>query len=202
MEICQKVFDRLNDKEHPVRVNLEKMKEEIKEIRIIEGLEWITSVPLHALCGKKNLPLRTQSYTEKKLINMEINQITEKIIGCAIEVHKQLGPGLLESAYEECLFYELINKGLNVKKQLALPLVYKEIKLDAGYRIDLLVENKVIIEIKSVDAIADIHKAQLMTYMKLANIKLGLLINFNVLRLKDGIVRWIIWNKKKYLRGT
>ena len=149
-------------------------------------------MPLHALCGKKNLPLRTQSYTEKKLINMEINQITEKIIGCAIEVHKQLGPGLLESAYEECLFYELINKGLNVKKQLALPLVYKEIKLDAGYRIDLLVENKVIIEIKSVDAIADIHKAQLMTYMKLANIKLGLLINFNVLRLKDGIVRWII----------
>jgi GxxExxY protein len=149
-------------------------------------------VPLHALCGKKNLPLRTQSYTEKKLINMEINQITEKIIGCAIEVHKQLGPGLLESAYEECLFYELINKGLNVKKQLALPLVYKEIKLDAGYRIDLLVENKVIIEIKSVDAIADIHKAQLMTYMKLANIKLGLLINFNVTRLKDGIVRWII----------
>jgi len=90
------------------------------------------------------------------------------------------------------LFYELINKGLNVKKQLALPLVYKEIKLDAGYRIDLLVENKVIIEIKSVDAIADIHKAQLMTYMKLANIKLGLLINFNVTRLKDGIVRWII----------
>ena len=149
-------------------------------------------MPLRALCGKKKLPLRTQRYTEKKLINMEINQITEKIIGCAIEVHKQLGPGLLESAYEECLFYELINKGLNVKKQLALPLVYKEIKLDAGYRIDLLVENKVIIEIKSVDAIADIHKAQLMTYMKLANIKLGLLINFNVTRLKDGIVRWII----------
>ncbi|HNT41484.1 MAG TPA: GxxExxY protein, partial [Tenuifilaceae bacterium] len=86
---------------------------------------------------------------------MEENLITEKIIGCAIEVHKQLGAGLLESAYEECLFYELINKGLNVKKQLALPLVYKEIKLDAGYRIDLLVENKVIIEIKSVDAIAD-----------------------------------------------
>jgi GxxExxY protein len=123
---------------------------------------------------------------------MEENLITEKIIGCAIEVHKQLGPGLLESAYEECLYYELINKGLVVKKQLALPLVYKEIKLDTGYRIDLLVENKVIIEIKSVDAIADIHKAQLMTYMKLANIKLGLLINFNVIRLKDGIIRWII----------
>ncbi len=123
---------------------------------------------------------------------MEINQITEKIIGCAIEVHKQLGPGLLESAYEEYLFYELINNGLEVKKQLALPLVYKEIKLDAGYRIDLMVENKVIIEIKSVDALAEIHKAQLMTYMKLSNIKVGLLINFNETMLKDGIVRWII----------
>ncbi|MFQ3580136.1 MAG: GxxExxY protein, partial [Bacteroidales bacterium] len=87
---------------------------------------------------------------------MEINHITDKIIGCAIEVHKQLGPGLLESAYEECLFYELTNMGFDVKKQLALPLVYKEIKLDTGYRIDLLVENKVIVEIKSVDAIAEI----------------------------------------------
>lgn len=123
---------------------------------------------------------------------MEENLITEKIIGCAIEVHKQLGPGLLESAYEECLYFELKNIGLDVKKQLALPLVYKEIKLDAGYRIDLLVENKVIVEIKSVDAIAEIHKAQLMTYMKLASIKIGLLMNFNVTRLKDGIVRWII----------
>lgn len=123
---------------------------------------------------------------------MEINQITEKIIGCSIEVHKQLGPGLLESAYEECLFYELINNGLEVKKQVALPLVYKEIKLDVGYRIDLMVENKVIVEIKSVDALAEIHKAQLMTYMKLSNIKVGLLINFNVTMLKDGIVRWII----------
>ncbi|MDI3521767.1 MAG: hypothetical protein PWR03_2273 [Tenuifilum sp.] len=120
------------------------------------------------------------------------NLITERIIGCAIEVHKQLGPGLLESAYEECLYYELINSGLKVKKQLALPLVYKEIKLEAGYRIDLLVEDKVIVEIKSVDALAEIHKAQLMTYMKLANIKVGLLMNFNVTKLKDGIVRWII----------
>ncbi len=123
---------------------------------------------------------------------MDINKVTEKIIGSAIEVHKQLGPGLLESAYEECLFYELFTNGLDVKKQLALPLVYKNVKLDAGYRIDLLVENKVIVEIKAVDAIADIHKAQLMTYMKLANIKIGLLINFNVTRLKDGITRWII----------
>lgn len=123
---------------------------------------------------------------------MEINQITEKIIGCSIEVHKQLGPGLLESAYEECLYYELKSMGLNVKKQLALSLIYKDIKLDAGYRIDLLVENKVVVEIKSVDALAEIHKAQLMTYMKLADIKVGLLLNFNVVRLKDGIVRWII----------
>jgi len=107
-------------------------------------------------------------------------------------VHKQLGPGLLESAYEECLYYELLKIGLNVKKQLALPLVYKEIQLEVGYRIDLLVENKVIVEIKSVDALAEIHKAQLMTYMKLANIKVGLLMNFNVTKLKDGIVRWII----------
>lgn len=130
--------------------------------------------------------------TCEKLHNMDINQLTEKIIGCAIEVHKQLGPGLLESAYEECLFYELKNLGLDVKKQLALPLVYKEIKLDAGYRIDLLVENQVIIELKSVDIIAEIHKAQLMTYMKLAKIKIGLLMNFNVIRLKDGIIRWIV----------
>jgi len=130
--------------------------------------------------------------TEGKAKFMEINQITEKIIGCSIEVHKQLGPGLLESAYEECLYYELKSIGLNVKKQLALPLIYKDIKLDAGYRIDLLVENKVIVEIKSVDALAEIHKAQLMTYLKLADIKVGLLLNFNVVRLKDGIVRWII----------
>ena len=120
------------------------------------------------------------------------NQITEKIIGCAIEVHKNLGPGLLESAYEECLYYELQNIGLVVRKQVPMPLVYKEIKLDAGYRVDLVVEDKVIVEIKSVDAIADIHKAQLMTYMKLAGVKIGLLVNFNVTRLKDGIVRWII----------
>ncbi|MDN5329858.1 MAG: hypothetical protein PWP35_1645 [Bacteroidales bacterium] len=123
---------------------------------------------------------------------MEINQITEKIIGCAIEVHKHLGPGLLEKAYEECLFYELIMAGLDVKRQLPLPLVYKEVELEVGYKIDLMVEDRVILEIKAVDALAEIHKAQLMTYMKLAEIKIGLLINFNVVRLKDGIVRWIL----------
>ncbi len=149
-------------------------------------------MPLRDLCGEKNLTTEDTEIHRGKINYMIENTITEKIIGCAIEVHKHLGPGLLESAYEECLFYELQNTGLNVKKQVALPLIYKEIKLDVGYRIDLLVEDKVIVEVKSVDAIADIHKAQLMTYMKLAGIKVGLLINFNVIRLKDGIVRWII----------
>ena len=149
-------------------------------------------MPLCALCGEKNLTTEDTEKHRGKINYMIENTITEKIIGCAIEVHKHLGPGLLESAYEECLFYELQSTGLNVKKQVALPLIYKEIKLDAGYRIDLLVEDRVIVEVKSVDAIADIHKAQLMTYMKLAGIKVGLLVNFNVIRLKDGIVRWII----------
>ncbi len=120
---------------------------------------------------------------------MEINSITDKIIGCAIEVHRQLGPGLLESAYEACIYYELVKAGLNVKRQLALPIVYKEVKLDAGYRIDLLVEDKVILEIKAVDALAGIHEAQILTYMKLASIKYGLLMNFNVRLLKNGLRR-------------
>lgn len=98
---------------------------------------------------------------------MSENEISSKIIGAAIEVHKLLGPGLLESTYETCLVYELKQKGLNVKQQQALPVVYKEVKLEAGYRIDLLIENKVIVEIKSVDALADIHTAQLLTYLKL-----------------------------------
>ncbi len=123
---------------------------------------------------------------------MEENYITEKIIGCAIEVHKQLGPGLLESTYEICLFYELKALGLNARKQVALPLIYKDVHLDAGYRIDLLVENKVIVEIKAVEYVAEVHKAQLMTYLRLADKKVGLLINFNVTRLKEGITRWII----------
>lgn len=104
-------------------------------------------------------------------------------------MHKALGPGLLESSYEACLFYELKQKGLHVTHQQALPLVYKDVKLDAGYRIDLLVENKVIVEVKSVDALADIHMAQVLTYLKLKEIKLGLLINFNTVLLKSGIRR-------------
>ena len=120
---------------------------------------------------------------------MSENEISSKIIGAAIEVHKQLGPGLLESTYETCLAYELNQMGLDVKQQQALPVVYKEVKLDAGYRIDLLIENKVIIEIKSVEALADIHTAQLLTYLKLKDLKLGLLINFNSVRVVDGLKR-------------
>lgn len=121
---------------------------------------------------------------------MELNQITEKIIGCAIEVHKALGPGLLESAYEECLVFELNKAGLLTTRQVAVPLVYKEVKLDCGYRIDILVENLVVIELKTVDAFAPVPEAQILTYMKLANKSLGLLINFNVTLLKNGIKRY------------
>lgn len=122
---------------------------------------------------------------------MHENQISEKIIGCAIEVHKLLGSGLLENAYEECLFYELKESGLKVEKQKALPLVYKEVKLDTGYRIDLLVESKVIIEIKAVECFNDVHTAQVLTYLKVSGCKLGLLMNFNVLKIKDGIKRLV-----------
>lgn len=117
---------------------------------------------------------------------MTENEISEKIIGCAIRVHKELGPGLLESSYEECLYYELFQSGLYVEKQKPLPLIYKEVKLDCGYRIDLIVENKVIIEVKSVEALNDIHLAQVLTYLKLSKCKLGLLMNFNVLLVKNG----------------
>jgi GxxExxY protein len=121
-----------------------------------------------------------------------LNGISYKIIGCAFKVHKELGPGLLESAYEACLSYELSNTGLFVERQKELPLVYNEVKLDAGYRIDLLVERKVLIEIKSVEALAPIHDAQVLTYLKLSKIKLGLLINFNTVDVKKGIKRLIL----------
>jgi len=122
---------------------------------------------------------------------MTENEISEKIIGCAIEVHKSLGPGLLESAYVECLFFELQKAGLYVEKQKPLPLINKEVRLDAGYRIDLIVEHKVIIEVKSVEFINDIHIAQVLTYLKLSDCRLGLLMNFNVLRLVDGLKRLV-----------
>ncbi len=120
---------------------------------------------------------------------MEINQLTELILRCAYSVHSALGPGLLESAYEECLYYELRQTGLIVEKQKSLPLVYKEVKLDAGYRMDLLVENRVVVEIKSIEAFTDIHIAQVLTYLKLSGCKIGLLLNFNVTSLKHGIKR-------------
>lgn len=120
---------------------------------------------------------------------MHENELSEIIIGAAITVHKNLGPGLLESAYEECLYYELNKNGLNVEKQKPMPLIYDDVKLDVGYRIDILVENKVVIEIKSVEALNDVHLAQILTYLKLSNCKLGLLINFNVSKLVNGIRR-------------
>ncbi|MBL7966496.1 MAG: GxxExxY protein [Prolixibacteraceae bacterium] len=120
---------------------------------------------------------------------MEINRLTELILKCAYSVHSALGPGLLESAYEECLYYELKQSGLKVEKQKSLPLVYKEVKLDAGYRMDLLVENNVVVEIKSIEAFTDVHIAQVLTYLKLSGCKIGLLLNFNVASLKNGIKR-------------
>ncbi|HRK53693.1 MAG TPA: GxxExxY protein [Cyclobacteriaceae bacterium] len=117
------------------------------------------------------------------------DSLTEKIIGCAMKVHTALGPGLLESAYQECLFFELKSTGFLVEKEKPLPLIYQDVKLDCGYRLDLLVNGKIIIEVKSVDALADIHLAQVLTYLKLTGNRFGLLINFNVVRLKDGIKR-------------
>jgi len=120
---------------------------------------------------------------------MTENEISNLVIGAAMTVHSSLGPGLLESSYEECLFYELKLKRLLVERQKALPLVYKEIKMDAGYRVDLIVENKVILEIKAVIEVNEIFFAQVLTYLKLSGCKLGLLLNFNVKSMKDGIKR-------------
>ena len=122
---------------------------------------------------------------------MTENQLAKEVVDASLKVHRELGPGLLESAYEACLYYELKSRGLMVQKQKAMPLVYNDIKLDAGYRIDLMVENKIIIEIKSVEALNDVHLAQILTYLKLSDCKLGLLINFNVALIKNGIRRVI-----------
>jgi len=116
-------------------------------------------------------------------------ELTQKVIGCAMKVHSALGPGLLESAYQECLCYELLRAGLFVEKQKPMPLVYSEVKLDCGYRVDIMVERRLILEIKSVEAINDIHLAQVLTYLRLANCRLALLMNFNVLHLREGIRR-------------
>ena len=120
---------------------------------------------------------------------MTENEISSIIIGAAIDVHKHLGPGLLESSYEICLAYELNQRGLEVRTQVALPVIYKEVNLEAGYCIDLLVENKVIVEIKVVEEFSDIHLAQILTYLKLSDHRLGLLLNFNVSKMVDGLKR-------------
>ncbi|SDC24258.1 GxxExxY protein [Williamwhitmania taraxaci] len=122
----------------------------------------------------------------------EINKLSYAIIGAAYKVHSSLGPGLLESTYEVCLEYELLKIGLKVERQKLLPVFYNEIVLDAGYRVDLLVEDSIIVELKAVADVAPIHRAQLMTYLKLADLPLGLLINFNVTDLKQGINRIIM----------
>jgi GxxExxY protein len=137
----------------------------------------------------------TKEYIKDTQLNisfMEREDIFKKVLDCSFNVHSVLGPGLLESAYTECLYFDLINSGLKVEKQKALPLVYNEVHLEAGYRIDLLVENCIVVEIKSVEALADIHMAQILTYLKLSGCRLGLLANFNVLHLKDGIKHVII----------
>ena len=124
-------------------------------------------------------------------ISEELQAISYTVIGLAIEVHRQLGPGLLESAYQQCLFYEIKKAGLKVKKEIALPIIYKEIKLDQGYRIDLLVEDKLVIELKTVENYTSVHFAQILTYLKLGNYPLGLLINYNSKILKNNIKRFI-----------
>jgi GxxExxY protein len=125
---------------------------------------------------------------------MKENELAKIVFNCGLKVHRALGPGLLESAYEESLFYELTKQNLFVEKQVALPLVYEDIRLDVGYRIDLWIENKLIVEIKSVDNLTDIHLAQILTYLKLSECKLGLLINFNTILFKDGV--------KQIINGT
>lgn len=123
--------------------------------------------------------------------NLSENDLATLALDAAFKVHRSLGPGLLESAYKECLYYELKKSGLFVQKEVPLPLVYEEVKLECGYRADIMIENRLVIEIKSVDALNDIYLAQTLTYLKLTKAKLGLLINFNVLLLKDGIRRVI-----------
>jgi GxxExxY protein len=122
---------------------------------------------------------------------MDLNKITETIIGAAIAVHRELGPGLLESAYEACLFYELVQRGLQIERQKGLPVTYRGVHLDCGYRIDLLVEQQVIVELKAVEKLDPIHEAQLLSYLKLSGARVGLLINFHVTELRKGLRRLV-----------
>jgi GxxExxY protein len=123
---------------------------------------------------------------------MKFDELSNRVIGCAIEVHRNLGPGLLESTYEQCFAHELRVEGMPFKLQHPLPVEYKGLKLDCGYRVDLLIDNSLIVELKSVDSVLPIHQAQLLTYMKLSSIKIGLLMNFNVKYLKTGIIRMVL----------
>ena len=123
---------------------------------------------------------------------MEFDKLSRKVIGLSIEVHRELGPGLLENTYKQCLAYELSQAGINFQMEVELPVKYKNVLISCGYRIDLLIENNLIIELKSVDKIIPIHEAQLLTYMKLSGIKVGLLMNFNEIVLKDGIKRFVL----------
>lgn len=142
-----------------------------------------------------NLTAETQR-TQRKAEIMEINELTKEVIGAAMEVHRALGPGLLESAYEECLCHELSVRGIPFERQKPLPVVFKAVKLDCGYRLDLLVMNEVVVEVKAVEGLLPIHEAQLLTYLKLGGWRVGLLINFNVPVLKDGIKRIVLGLKE------
>jgi len=124
--------------------------------------------------------------------DVKFDELSNKVLGCALEVHRQLGPGLLESAYEQCLAYELRHANVPFRVQVELPIQYKQIQLDCGYRMDLLVADRLIVELKSVDQLLKIHEAQILTYMKLAKLKVGLLINFNVEVLRQGIKRFVL----------
>jgi len=129
-------------------------------------------------------------------MNEELNRITEAIIGAAMDVHRELGPGLLESAYEACLAYELIQRGFKVERQKTLPLKYRDVTLDCGYRIDLLVEGQVVVEVKTVEQWNPVHQAQVLSYLKLSGCRVGLIINFNVRMLKTGIKRFVLGLKE------
>jgi len=153
-----------------------------------------SKVRIQSLFLVKHLPLNKFNREDAKFLQskkrkMTENEISNIIIGLAIDVHKSLGPGLLESAYKECLFFKINQFGLFVEKEKAMPLIFENIKLDCGYRVDLLVEKKLVIEIKSLESLNDIHLAETLTYLKLGNYKLGLLINFNEVLLKSGIRR-------------
>ena len=123
---------------------------------------------------------------------MEFDELSRRMIGCAIEVHRNLGPGLLESTYRQCLACELSHAGIRFQMELPVPVRYKDVLLDCGYRIDLLVDRRLIVEIKSGEALLPIHQAQILTYMRLANVALGLLVNFNVIKLQNGIKRFVL----------